>query len=455
MRTLLKLVSALATGIALLPQVAVFAQATPDKPNVIVIFTDDQGSLDMNCYGSADLHTPNMDALAASGVRFTQFYAAAPVCSPSRAGLLTGKNPLRAGLTGNVPANRLERGAGLPTEQVTIAEVLKSAGYRTAQIGKWHLGNAPEEQPNGQGFDYSFGHLVGCIDNYSHYFFWDGPNRHDLWRNGKEVWHNGAFFPDLTVKEVNHFVQENQSQPFFIYWALNLPHYPYQGEQKWLEKYADLPSPRKEYAAFLSTMDEKIGQVLANLDRLGLRENTLIVFQSDHGHSREERAFFGGGNAGPYRGAKFSLFEGGLRIPAIVSLPGKIPRGKVSGQIATGMDWLPTIAELCGAKLPKTKLDGKSLVPMLTKGEKSPHEMVHWQHQKRENGSWAVRSGDWKLLGNPLDPNRPDALSAADSLFLVNLREDLSETTNLAARYPEKVEALRKLHETWLADVLK
>ncbi len=426
-----------------------------NKPNVLVIYTDDQGSLDMNCYGSKDLVTPNMDALAASGVRFTQFYAPAPVCSPSRAGLLTGKNPLRAGLTGNVPANRLERGAGLPTEQVTMAEMLKSAGYKTAQIGKWHLGNIAEEQPNGQGFDYSFGHLVGCIDNYSHYFYWQGPNRHDLWRNSQEVWHNGEYFPDLTVKEVNQFIDDNHKDPFFIYWALNLPHYPYQGEKKWLDRYANLASPRKEYAAFLSTMDEKIGEVLAKLNALGLRENTLIIFQSDHGHSREERAFFGGGNAGPYRGAKFSMFEGGLRIPAILSWPDRLPKGVVNDQIATGMDWLPTVAELCGAELPKTKLDGKSLVPMLLQGAKSPHETVHWQHSKDDKRGWAVRSGDWKLLGYPLDPNRPDAISAADSLFLVNLREDLSETTNLSARYPEKTDALKKLHEEWLNSVLK
>lgn len=409
----------------------------------------------MNCYGSKDLVTPNMDALAASGIRFTQFYAAAPVCSPSRAGLLTGKTPLRARLSGNVSASRVEEGVGLPTEQVTIAEMLKAGGYKTAQIGKWHLGNALKEQPNGQGFDYSFGHLVGCIDNYSHYFYWDGPNRHDLWRNSKRVHYDGEYFPDLTVKEVNQFMETNKSQPFFIYWALNLPHYPYQGEVKWLERYAKLESPRKEYAAFVSTMDEKIGMVLAKLDSLGLRDNTLIIFQSDHGHSREERAFFGGGNSGPYRGAKFSLFEGGLRVPAVISLPNKIPAGKVNDQIATGMDWFPTIAELCGVELPKTHLDGKSLVSMIMKGEKSPHEIVHWQYDKREKGSWAVRSGDWKLLGYPMDPNRESTLLAADTLFLVNLREDLSEITNLSSRYPDKVKALRSLHEKWLTDVLK
>lgn len=430
------------------------AQKNLDRPNVLIIFTDDQGSLDMNCYGSRDLVTPNMDAIAARGVRFTQFYAAAPVCSPSRAALLTGKVPLRAKLTGNVAAHLKDRGIGLPTEQVTIAEMLKASGYATAQIGKWHLGNAEVEQPRGQGFDYSFGHLVGCIDNYSHFFFWEGPNRHDLWRNGEEVWYDGEYFPDLTVKEVNQFMDMNQDTPFFIYWALNLPHYPYQGKKEWLDKYSGLESPRREYAAFISTMDEKIGEVLKKLDDLGLRDNTLIILQSDHGHSREDRAMYGGGNAGPYRGAKFSMFEAGLRVPAIISLPGRIPENEVRGQLATGMDWLPTLAELCQVDLPRTRLDGKSLVPVIQKNAASPHEVVHWQYSLKDKSGWAVRSGDWKLLGYPKDPNREETLSPADSLFLVDLSKDLSETTNLSEDFPKKVEAMKKLHDEWLTEIL-
>lgn len=433
-----------------------FSQDLQNKPNVLIIFTDDQGSLDMNCYGSEDLVTPHMDALAASGVRFTQFYAAAPVCSPSRAGLLTGKTPLRAGLPGNVPIPEKQEGAGLPTEQVTIAEMLKSAGYKTAHVGKWHLGHVEEKQPNAQGFDYSFGHLVGCIDNYSHFFYWSGPNKHDLWRNGKEVYHQGEYFPDLTVKEVNQFMEENQKDPFFIYWAINVPHYPYQGHEKWLEKYKNLPTPRREYAAFLSTMDEKIGEVINKLEELGLRENTLVIFQSDHGHSREERAFYGGGNAGPYRGAKFSMFEGGLRVPAIISMPGRLPEGEVRDQMATGMDWMPTIAELCDVELPDTRLDGKSLAAVIQQDAPTPHEVVHWQTGEAldENSSWAVRAGDWKLLGNPSDPNREN-LTEADTLFLVNLSEDIAEMKNVASHHPEKVEKLKKLHEAWVEEILE
>ena len=423
-----------------------------NRPNVLLIFTDDQGTLDMNCYGSEDLQTPHMDALAASGTRFTQFYAAAPVCSPSRAGLLTGRSPLRAGLPGNVPIPIRQEGAGLPTEEITIAEMMRDGGYRTAHIGKWHLGHIPEKQPNGQGFDYSFGHMVGCIDNYSHFFYWNGPNRHDLWRNGEEVYEPGEFFPDLTVREVNAFMEEESDQPFFIYWAINVPHYPYQGSPEWLAEYQDLPSPRREYAAFVSTMDDKIGEVMAKLDELGLRENTLVIFQSDHGHSTEERAFFGGGNAGPYRGAKFSLFEGGIRVPALISWSGTLPAEQVRDQLAVGMDWMPTIAELSGVDLPDTKLEGKSLVSVIKEDAVTPHQVVHWQTNRFDdpNPQWAVRQGEWKLIGNPLDPISPDALSAADSLFLVNLKQDTTESKNIAGQHPERVEAMRQLHLDWV-----
>jgi arylsulfatase A-like enzyme len=237
----------------------IFAACSPEpvkqnKPNILLILTDDQGSIDMNCYGAEDLYTPNMDRLAGEGTRFTQFYAAAPVCSPSRAALLTGKTNLRAGLWGNVPVPayaEIKQKYGMPTEQVTMAEVLKENGYFTGLVGKWHLGHKPETLPNGQGFDHYFGHHGGCIDNYSHFMFWSGPNMHDLHRNKQEVYKPGEFFPDLMVREIKSILDEERDQPFFIYWAFNAPHYPYQGEPKWMEHYKDLPTPRKEYAAFV------------------------------------------------------------------------------------------------------------------------------------------------------------------------------------------------------------
>jgi len=359
------------------------------QPNVVLIFTDDQGSIDLNCYGSKDLHTPNLDRLAREGTRFTQFYVAAPVCSPSRAALMTGRYPQRAGVPGNVSSQPGR--AGMPTEQVTIAEMLKSAGYTTGHVGKWHLGYTPETMPNGQGYDSSFGHMGGCIDNYSHFFYWSGPNRHDLWRNGVEVWHDGDFFGELMVDECKKFINGNKNSPFFLYWAINMPHYPLQGTEKWRRKYQHLEAPRRMYAAFVSTMDEMVGEVIRYMDALGLRDNTLIIWLSDHGHSVETRSFGGGGNAGPYRGHKFTLWEGGIRVPCIVSWPGRIPKNTVREQMAVSLDWMPTIAEYCGVKLPHRKIDGKSIVPVIQSADApSPHEVLHWETGKH----WAVRQGE-------------------------------------------------------------
>ncbi len=421
------------------------------KPNVIVIVTDDQGSADMGCYGATDLETPSMDGLAARGLRFTQFYAAAPVCSPSRAGLLTGRYPLNAGLISN--AGSQPGGEGLPASQITMAEMFHAAGYSTAHVGKWHLGYAPATMPNAQGFDFSFGHMGGCIDNFSHFFYWQGPNRHDLYRNGKEVHLPGRFFGDLMVDEASTFISQHRDQPFFLYFALNMPHYPYQGDEKWLERYTHLPYPRNLYAAFLSACDERIGSLLKRVDELQLREQTIVVFQSDNGHSREERAHFGGGSAGRYRGAKFSLLEGGIRLPGIISWPGQIPAGEVRDQVVHSCDWLPTLAELCQVPLPKTRLDGRTLVPVLKSSTApSPHDALHWLVGGGKEPQWAVRQGDWKLIGN-LQSSADDELAAEDrQRFLSNLAIDPSERSNLARQYPAEVERLTQLHDLWVSE---
>src|SRR5262249_28840484 len=360
--------------------------AQPAKPNVIVILTDDQGTADLHVAGSSDLATPHLDALARRGVRFTQFYAAAPICSASRPGLLTGRRPVRAGMPLN--ASPVEGQPGMPSEEITIAEMLKAAGYVTGHVGKWHLGYTPDTMPLGQGFDSSFGHMGGCIDNYSHFYYWSGPNRHDLHRDGREGHAPGRFFGDLMVEEGVRFLRRHKDRPFFLYFAINAPHYPYQGEPKWLDRYAHLKYPRNLYAAFLSTMDERIGRLIAELEALGLRQRTIVIVQSDHGHSTEERAHFGGGSAGIHRGAKYSLFEGGIRVPAIIRWPGHLPKNQVRDQIAHGCDWLPTLAELCGVPLPRVHLDGKSLAAVIRSAEApTPHDALHWQLEK----SWAVR----------------------------------------------------------------
>ncbi|HWI57052.1 MAG TPA: sulfatase-like hydrolase/transferase, partial [Bacillota bacterium] len=426
------------------------AAETP-KPNVLVIIADDQGSVDAGCYGAKDLVTPAVDSLAARGVRFTQFYSAAPVCSPSRAGFLTGRYPWLVGMPNNGAAPPTEAadqtdgftGDGISAKALTLADTFRAAGYATAHIGKWHLGYGLGHKPLDKGFDYSFGFLGGCIDNYTHFFYWDGPNRHDLWENNQRVRLPGRYFPDLMVEKAKAFIGSHRDQPFFMYFAINMPHYPYQGDPKWLKHYENLPYPRKLYAAFVSTLDERVQQLVTYLEASGLRERTIIVYQSDNGHSVEARAHYGGGSSGPYRGAKFSLFEGGIRLPAIISWPGHLPEGQVRGQVAHGCDWLPTLAELCSVPLPKAELNGRSLVPVLRSADApSPHDVLHW----RLGDQWAVRQGPWKLLHNPNDQADAHKLAPGDKeWFLVNVEADPGEQTNLAARHPEMLERLRKL----------
>ncbi|MCA9086489.1 MAG: sulfatase-like hydrolase/transferase, partial [Planctomycetaceae bacterium] len=392
------------------------------------------------------------DRLASRGIRFTQFYAAAPVCSPSRAAFITGRYPQRAGVPGNVSS---EQGKpGMPVATPTVAEVFGAAGYVTGHVGKWHLGYTPETMPNGQGFVESFGHMGGCIDNYSHFFYWQGPNRHDLWHNGKEIFHDGQYFPDMMAERAIRFVEQNQKQPFLLYWALNTPHYPLQATDRWRNHYANLPAPRRMYAAFVSTTDEIVGRLLTRLEELNLTDNTIVVFQSDHGHSTEERTFGGGGNAGPYRGAKFSLFEGGIRVPAMIAWPNHLPAHQVRHQIATGCDWLPTLCRLSGVST-EHRFDGKDLTAVLhDSAAPTPHDVFHWQSGgPRNRPQWAVRKGDWKLIGHPIDTSDKAKVTDQDDRFLVNLSDSVHELENLASEYPEVVKQLESLHTEWIRNV--
>jgi arylsulfatase A-like enzyme len=231
------------------------------------------------------------------------------------------------------------------------------------------------------------------------------------------------------VKEAGEFIDKNKAQPFFIYFALNTPHYPYQGSPKWLEHYRDLPYPRNLYAAFLSTTDDRIGALLSKIENAGLTNDTIIIFQSDHGASEEVRAHKGGGRAGPHRGAKFSLYEGGIRVPAIISWPGNLPQNEVRNQIATGCDWFPTIMELCKIPAAEHKIDGKSLLPVInSKSASSAHKIFHW----KSGNSVAVREGKWKLV------------MSGKKVELFDLPNDLSESRNLIKEHPKMVKKLRE-----------
>jgi arylsulfatase A len=440
---------------------ATLAPSAATPPNVLILFTDDQGTLDANCYGSTDLHTPNIDKLAATGVRFTQAYAHT-VCCPARAALITGRHPQRSGVyhwtQGDMNA---AQGINMALEEVTLAEALQTAGYRTALYGKWHLGAHRDFGPKKQGFDEFFGIRDGFIDNYNHYFL-HRNGFHDLYEGTEPVHADGQYFPELMTQRALTFIDENNDRPFFLYVPFNIPHYPEQALEQFKKHYKNLDDPaRQSYGAIVTTTDHYIGQIIDKLEALDLRDNTIIVFMSDNGHSEEvtntirvdnhksglpNGHFYGasgGGNTGKWIGNKSTFLEGGIRVPAIVSYPAKLPQGEVRDQIITAMDWYPTILDLTGVSRPSgaPPFDGHSLLPLIESPD-APSEyngILHFQW----NTQWAVRDSDWKLIGRDGKNNHT----------LHNLTEENPEATNHAKEQPEIVERLKQLHEQWAADV--
>lgn len=434
-----------------------------DRPNVVVILTDDQGTLDARCFGAEDLHTPNIDRLASTGVRFTQAYAHM-VCCPTRAALLTGRYPQRGGINMWTQGDlkQTERGVNMSLSEVTLAEALRDAGYRTALFGKWHLGAASDSGPTCQGFERFFGHRGGFIDNFNHHFL-HGKGFHDLYEGTREVFKPGEFFPDLMMEQALTFLNENREQPFFLYLALNTPHYPEQPPEKFFKMYENLQEPRRTYAAFVSMTDANIGRVLDELESLGLRDDTIVVFQSDNGHSIEDYqitvddsqsglpkghnygANGGGGYTGPWIGNKATFLEGGIRVPAAMSYPRKLPQGVVRDQPVMVMDWYPTVLELCGVQPPEVTLDGHSVLPLIRSAEaESEHKVLYFQWFNQ----WAVREGDWKLICH-----QGRDVEAEPKYTLHNLKENQPEVQDHFDQQPEIVERLKSLHAAWAQDV--
>ena len=437
-----------------------------DKPNVVIILTDDQGTLDAGCYGSTDLHTPAMDHLAERGVRFTQAYAHS-VCCPSRAMLLTGRYPQRSDVNSWMQGEMYgPKGRNLLTREVTLAEVLKKAGYRTALFGKWHLGAHPDHGPTKQGFDEFFGTRDGFIDNYTH-FQLHRNGFHDLYEGTTEVFQRGSYYPDMITDRALAFIARNYDRPFFLYYALNIPHYPEQALQRHQARYEQLPEPRRSYAAMVSTTDEYVGRIMTQLETFNLLDNTIVVFMSDNGHSGENfqiavdyhlsgypkghnyGANGGGGNTGRWIGAKGSFLEGGIRVPAILSYPGRLPEGEVRDQAVTVMDWFPTILELCEIRPPRrVQLDGHSVLPVVgDPATPSAYDVFHYQWRQ----AWMVREGDWKLIGNGSKGIHQPEL---DSIHLARLTDDAPEARNHATEQPEIVERLTRFHQEWLKEVI-
>jgi arylsulfatase A-like enzyme len=427
------------------------------KPNFIIFFTDDQGYGDLSFMGATDFRTPHLDALAASGAHFTNWYANAPVCAPSRVSLLTGRYPGNAGLRGNPGGHRTA--PGLPTAVPTLADALKQEGYRTGLTGKWHLGAAEACRPHHRGFDEWFGFLSGCVDFYSHIFYWQMAGGrdpvHDLWENGDEIWRNGEYLTDLITEYATQFIRESAQHdaPFFLCVPYNAPHYPMHAPKEHMDRFAHLPWDRQVMAAMVSAVDDSVGAIMAELKRQDLYENTCVFFASDHGPSRETRNWldgttdpYYGGQSGQFKGHKFSLYEGGIRVPAILSWPARIPAGQVVDEVGMTMDIFPTFVQAAGGSLEGYELDGKDVLPMAAEGGASPHDMIFWEQHKQT----AVRKGPWKLV---LNGELVDGAPPEDAVHLANLEQDPGERTNLRNQHPEMLQELQTAAEQWRAAI--
>ena len=413
-----------------------FAQGgDPDRPNVVLIITDDVGYGDIGSYGAPDIRTPNIDGLAAEGVRFTDFYSNGPTCTPTRAGLMTGRYQQRV---------RMERplGASGPTGLVvtgqSLPQLLKNNGYATALIGKWHLGSEPEFHPNAHGFDYFLGFMAGFIDYYTHI---NSTGDLDLFENRSLV-DNPNYMTDLITDRSIQFVEENAGSPFFLEVAYNATHWPFQVPEEYSETERaaflgpedDPPPTREEYVAMMERADEGVGRILDALEAQDLTENTLVIFTNDNGGEWLSR------NAPLYH-RKETLWEGGIRIPTILRWPGHLPEGRTTGQVGITMDLTATILEATNTPVPQgLELEGIDLVPLVQEGTDPVERTLFWRTPFRRNQR-AIRRGDWKLMDD------------ASKLMLFNLAEDIGEREDLSQTRTDVVFELYNLLEEWADDV--
>ncbi|MDA7858755.1 sulfatase [Mariniblastus sp.] len=449
--------------LVVLPMVALGASLSADdgRPNIIVFFADDLGYGELGCQGNSEIPTPYIDSIAESGVRFTAGYVAGPNCSPSRAGLLTGRTPTRFGYEFNpIGARNEEPGIGLPSKEVTIAETLQDAGYTTGLIGKWHQGGGAEYHPFRHGFDEFFG-----FTHEGHYFVpppwkgvttmlrrkslpdgskgrWEGEKRliysthmksaepdydanNPIVRGGQPVVES-EYLTDAFTREAVDFIDRHDDKPFFLYLAYNAVHSPLQGADKYMKKFAHIEDVhRRIFAAMLANMDDSVGAVMNQLRKSGLEENTLVFFLSDNGGPTRELT----SSNLPLRGEKGQMYEGAIRVPYMVQWKGKIPAGEVYHQPVSSFDIYATaVANSAGVTVPE-QVEGVDLLPFL-KGEDQgrPHETLYW----RQGGKAAMRHGDWKIvrMGKRLQAGRA-------KWELYDLSKDISEQTNLAGVHPE------------------
>ncbi|MHC4993869.1 MAG: sulfatase family protein [Planctomycetota bacterium] len=413
-------------------------------PNVVIIFTDDQGYNDLSCYGSKTINTPHLDKLAAQGARFTDFHVAASVCSPSRAALLTGSYPIRTGVTGVLfPRHDI----GLNPADYTIADILKTQGYATACVGKWHLGRLPKFLPTRHGFDSYFGipysndmdraeevpdaNSIAGLDRAwrgGHIEYWNVP----LIRDEEEIERpvEQRTLTERYTQEAVKFIAANADRPFFLYMPHTMPHIPLFVSDNFYTE-----DVNKAYKATIEEIDASVGRVMAALEAQGVADNTLVVFTADNGPWLGKKHH--GGSADPLRDGKFSVYEGGFRVPCIMRWPGRIPAGVVNDHMASTIDLLPTIANITGAKLPQGHtIDGHDITELITgqPGATSPHEYFYFYSGRNLR---AIRHGDWKVVLEVKGRN-------PKPVQLFNLKDDRVEQKNLASQRPDLVERIVK-----------
>ena len=402
--------------------------AAQDRANIVLIVSDDQGYADVSCHPHPDeVSTPNIDRIAAEGVRMTNGYASCPVCAPTRAGLLTGRYQQRFGFY-----TAADSRAGLPTSETTLAELLQGAGYATGVFGKWHLGYEPRFRPLERGFGTFYGFLGHGGHDYFDLSITDDIR--SIYRDRVPINDTGYLTRNITRHTVE-FIEANRDRPFFAYVPYNAVHNPIQAPEEYVRRFSNSDPKRNTYLAMLAVMDEGIGEILAALDRFGIADETLVIFFSDNGGARGTTAV-----NGALRDYKHSVYEGGVRVPFLLRWPGRIPAGTVSDEPVISIDAFATILSAARVEGPRDRvIDSRDIVSVLTGKRAGPlHEALYWNWIERDSEQgWAVRKGRWKLLRNK------------GGLELYDLDADLSESRNLTSENPDVVEELLASYEGW------
>jgi arylsulfatase A-like enzyme len=411
------------------------AAAEERKPNVIVILCDDVGYGEFGFQGNTEIPTPHIDSIAKNGLRFTAGYVSGPYCSPTRAGLMTGRYQTRFGHEWNEgPATDGGREFGLPVEEATIADRLRALGYATCAVGKWHLGRGPKFIATARGFDEFYGTVANTP-------FFNPPNFIDT-RKSPDVTpiKDDTFYTtDAYAERAADWIGRNADRPFFLYLPFNAQHAPLQATQKYLDRFPGIvDEKRRTFAAMMSAMDDAVGRVLDKVREIRQEENTLVFFLSDNGGPTQQTT----SQNGPLRGVKATTLEGGIRVPFCVQWKGKVPAGTNYDQPVIQLDILPTVVAAAGGSIdPTWKLDGVNLMPCLTGQQDGPlHEALYWRFGEQ----WAIRRGDWKLVASRIDGKEPK---------LFNLRDDMGETKDLTAEQPDKVTELQVEWNKWNAEL--